>query len=110
MLPLPFREFISPHVAPRLRTVGFGLVLVLALAFEVFIEAILQDDEVVMGTNINLLFDYLREHCISGERLTMLTCKLSWRHYCLMRTPDSKPPLWSACNNQGGNSIIGSPT
>ena len=106
MLPLPFREFISPQVLPCLRTVGFYHVYTLVLAFEVFVQAILQDDEVVMGTHINLLFDYLREHCISGERLTKLTCKLSWRHYCLMKGPDSKPPLWSACNIQGGNSII----
>ena len=100
MLPLPFRDFISPLVIQRLRTVGFGLVLGLVSAFEVFLEAILEDDEVVRGTSTNILFDYLEEHCISGDKLLLLICQLTWRHYCLTATSDTWPPIWSACNDQ----------
>ena len=100
MLPLPFRDFVSPHVVPRLRTAGFGLVLGLVLAFEVFIEMILEVDDAVLLTKTRLLFEYLSEKSISGKRLTLLKCKLSWRHYCLMNLPDPRPPLWHACDNQ----------
>ena len=100
MLPLPFRDFISPHVVPRLRTAGFGLVLTLVLAFEVFLEVILEVDDAVLLTNTRLLFDYVGENCISGEKLTLLKAKLSWRQYCLMSIPDPRPPLWITCDNQ----------
>ena len=103
MLPLPFRYFVSPHVVPQLRITGFGLILsVLSLvsAFEFFLEAILEVDDAVMLTKTKVLFDYMREHSISGEKLTLLKAKLSWRQYCLNRVPDPRPPLWSSCDNQ----------
>ena len=105
MFPLPFREFISPHVVPRLRTASFGLVLGLVSAFEVFLEVILEVDDAVLLTKTRPLFDYMREHCISGERLTLLKAKMSWRQYCLMGIPDPRPPLWSACNSQDIGSV-----
>ena len=100
MLPSPFRDFISPHVVPRIRTTSFGLVLGLILSFEVFIEVILEVDDAVLLTKTSLLFDFMRENLIYGKKLTLLTAKLSWTQYCLMSIPDPRPPLWSACNRQ----------
>ena len=100
MLPLPFRDFVSPRVALRLRKVNLNIALGMVVAFEVFLQAILEDDEALRGTYTKLIFAYLSAHCISGEKLTLLMCKLSCRQYYLMRTVGMEPPLWRGCNNQ----------